>query len=44
MISEVHRVLGPKGIYIVVSYGIPDHRLAYLEKPEYDWYIYFNIF
>lgn len=37
MISEVHRVLGPNGIYIVVSYGLPEHRLVYLEKAEYDW-------
>ncbi len=38
MISEVHRVLGPKGFYIIISYGLPEHRLAYFEKPEYDWY------
>jgi hypothetical protein len=37
MISEVHRVLGPKGIYFIVSYAQPEHRLNYLEKPEYDW-------
>jgi EEF1A lysine methyltransferase 4 len=39
MISEVHRVLAPTGIYIVISYGLPEHRLAYLEKAEYDWYL-----
>lgn len=39
MISEVHRVLGPKGIYICISYGLPEHRLSYLEKSEYDWLI-----
>ncbi|KAM3134123.1 hypothetical protein pb186bvf_013744 [Paramecium bursaria] len=37
MISEIHRVLQPKGVYFVISYGLPEHRLLYLEKPEYDW-------
>lgn len=32
MLSEIHRVLSPKGVYICISYGIPDHRLLYLEK------------
>jgi ubiquinone/menaquinone biosynthesis C-methylase UbiE len=48
-LSEIHRVLTPKGIYIVVSYGTPENRLCYLEKvinfrflinrskPEFDW-------
>jgi len=37
MISEVYRVLGPKGVYFIVSYGQSEYRLPYLEKPEYDW-------
>mmetsp|Transcript_24214 Transcript_24214/g.28183 ORF Transcript_24214/g.28183 Transcript_24214/m.28183 type:complete len:222 (+) Transcript_24214:47-712(+) len=37
MLSEINRVLSPKGVYICISYGIPDHRLLYLEKPEFDW-------
>ncbi|CAD8114643.1 unnamed protein product [Paramecium sonneborni] len=37
VIQEVHRVLGPKGVYFAISYGLPEHRLQYFEKPEYDW-------
>jgi hypothetical protein len=37
MISEIHRVLGKSGVYIAVSYGQPEFRLSYLEKPEYEW-------
>ncbi|CAD8066406.1 unnamed protein product [Paramecium primaurelia] len=37
VIQEVHRVLGPKGVFFIISYGLPEHRLQYLEKPEYDW-------
>lgn len=35
MISEVHRVLGKNGVYVAISYGQPEFRLTYLEKPEY---------
>ena len=37
MISEVHRVLGKNGVYVVISYGQPEFRLTYLEKPENEW-------
>lgn len=37
MISEVHRVLGKNGVYVAISYGQPEFRLTYLEKPEYEW-------
>lgn len=38
-LNEIHRVLSPKGVYICVSYGQPEHRMIYLEKPEYDWQV-----
>ena len=37
MISEVYRVLTKTGVYVCVSYGQPEYRLSYLEKPEYEW-------
>ncbi|KRX10497.1 hypothetical protein PPERSA_01509 [Pseudocohnilembus persalinus] len=37
MLNEIHRVLTPNGVYFVVSYGQPEHRLLYLDKLEYDW-------
>lgn len=33
MISEIYRVLKQDGVYIIVSYGQPEYRLNYLEKP-----------
>lgn len=27
----------PKGVLFVVSYGIPDNRLQYLENEDYSW-------
>ena len=35
----VHRVLKGGGTYIVISYGQPDYRLNYFDKPEYNWNI-----
>lgn len=37
MISEVYRVLSQNGVYIIISYGQPEYRLSYLEKPELEW-------
>jgi len=37
VLSEVYRVLAPKGVYILVSYGTPDHRTHYLKKPDLHW-------
>jgi hypothetical protein len=37
MCSEISRVLKPGGAYILVSYGNPESRLSYLEKPKFNW-------
>jgi len=38
MCSEVSRVLKPTGCFFIVSYGVPDNRLNYLEKEDiYSW-------
>jgi len=42
MLSEVHRTLTPKGVYIMISYGTPEHRLTYLQKPEFDWNVIYS--
>jgi len=39
MCKEISRVLKPGGTYIAVSYGQPDYRLNYFDKPEYNWNI-----
>ena len=35
MLDEIYRVLSNNGVYICVSYGLPDMRLVYFNK--YDW-------
>lgn len=36
--NQVSRVLKPKGHFIVVSYGVPDNRMLYLDKEDsYSW-------
>ena len=37
MLGEVHRVLSPNGVYICVSYGVKESRMAYFQKKEFDW-------
>ncbi len=36
-LNEIHRVLSPNGVYICVSYGVKESRLAYFNKSHYDW-------
>lgn len=35
--SEISRVLKDDGTLFMVSYGIPDNRLSYLENADYNW-------
>ena len=35
--TEASRVLKPKGVFFIVSYGIPDNRMQYLENEDYSW-------
>ncbi|EQC31325.1 hypothetical protein SDRG_10927 [Saprolegnia diclina VS20] len=37
MCQEVYRVLKPNGVFFIVSYGVPDNRLSYLENNELHW-------
>lgn len=37
MCQEISRVLKPSGVYFIVSYGVPDNRLNYLENDDYGW-------
>ena len=36
-LKEIYRVLNPKGVYIVVTYGLPEQRLEYFKRPEFKW-------
>mmetsp|Transcript_5263 Transcript_5263/g.4449 ORF Transcript_5263/g.4449 Transcript_5263/m.4449 type:complete len:225 (-) Transcript_5263:84-758(-) len=36
-LSEINRVLTSKGVYICISYGIPQHRSQYFQKSEFGW-------
>ena len=37
MCSEISRVLSSTGVFFIVSYGVPDNRLNYLENDDYAW-------
>jgi EEF1A lysine methyltransferase 4 len=38
MCGEISRVLKPTGVFFIISYGVPDNRLNYLEKEDiYSW-------
>jgi len=37
MCAEISRIMKPNSVFIVVSYGIPENRLSYLENTEYKW-------
>ena len=37
MLSEIHRVLTPNGVYICISYGIKDQRNDYFVNKDFDW-------
>eukprot|EP00937_MAST-01D_sp_MAST-1D-sp2_P000458 g458.t1 len=37
MCQEVSRVLKPTGTFMIISYGVPDNRLSYLENEDYGW-------
>ena len=37
MCQEVSRVLKPNGTFMIISYGVPDNRLSYLENEDYGW-------
>lgn len=39
MCMEVSRVLKPSGVFFVVSYGVPDNRMQYLENEDYSWVV-----
>jgi SAM-dependent methyltransferase len=37
MLAGIYRCLKPDGTYICVSYGVPDNRLDYLTRTEFNW-------
>ncbi|CAM6028268.1 unnamed protein product [Sphagnum balticum] len=39
MLTEVRRVMKPKGVYILITYGDPRVRLPYLKTTEFQWEI-----
>ena len=37
MCWRITRVLKPNGVLLMLSYGIPDNRLSYLDNDAYHW-------
>ena len=40
MLAEVYRVLGPNGVYLMISFGSPESRLDHLTRKEFEWGIW----
>ena len=36
-LKEIYRVLKPNGVYICMTYGLPDQRLEIFKRPEFRW-------
>ena len=39
VISEIYRVLKNNGVYICITYGVPEARMDYFQNPEQKWKI-----
>lgn len=39
MISEIYRVLKNEGLFICISYGMPEFRMDYFQNPAQKWKI-----
>ncbi|KAL9226468.1 hypothetical protein vseg_002278 [Gypsophila vaccaria] len=39
MLGEVSRLLKPGGVYLLITYGDPNVRMPYLNRPVYNWKI-----
>ena len=40
MLDEIHRVISPNGVYICITYGVPENRLPYFSNKDYNWTIF----
>lgn len=40
MLNEIYRVLSPTGVYICISYGLPEQRMGYFQRADFDWTIF----
>ena len=40
LVNHIHRVLSPEGVYICVSYGVPEKRMKYFAKRDYEWTVF----
>ena len=36
-LNEIYRVLSPTGVYVCISYGVPDQRENYFRNNAFDW-------
>ena len=37
MLTEVYRVLGPNGVYMMITFGNQESRMDNLKKKEFEW-------
>jgi len=37
IVNEIYRVLKPGGVFISISFGLPDQRKPWFNRPEFEW-------
>ena len=37
VVSEVDRVLSKNGMFVCITFGMPENRMDYLQKPTLHW-------
>ncbi len=40
MLSEIYRVLSPTGVFICITYGVPEQREGYFRNSAFDWNVF----
>ena len=40
MLEQIYRCLSPTGVYICMTYGLPEQRMGYFQKPDFYWTIF----
>jgi ubiquinone/menaquinone biosynthesis C-methylase UbiE len=40
MLKEIDRVLSPSGVYVCITYGVPEQRESYFKNSTFDWNVW----
>ena len=42
MLNEIYRVLSPTGVYVCITYGVPEQRENYFRNSAFDWEVHIH--